>query len=95
MCCNIFLFSFLDRSPGKESLVYKYSPVSQKDEGSADETRNVLKKICENSEGLVTKETSNSMHRLVYLIRSLSEQALEGIYTSLKNKELCQSGKTL
>ncbi|KAG8186039.1 hypothetical protein JTE90_007425 [Oedothorax gibbosus] len=85
----------LYRSPGKESLVYKYSAVSRKDEGLVDETRNVLKKICEHSEGLLTKESSNSMHRLVYLIRSLSQQSLETIHASLKSKELCRSGKTL
>ncbi|GFX00330.1 vitellogenin [Trichonephila clavipes] len=85
----------LDRTPKKESLVFKYSPTVRKNENLEAEAQNILRHICENSEGLITKNTANSIHKLVYVIRGLSQASLENLYESLKNKQLCASNKAL
>ncbi|GFY75579.1 vitellogenin, partial [Trichonephila inaurata madagascariensis] len=83
------------RAPKKESLVFKYSPTVRKNENLEAEAQKILRHICENSEGLITKNTANSIHKLVYLIRGLSQASLENLYESLKNKQLCASNKAL
>ncbi|GFQ73674.1 apolipophorins, partial [Trichonephila clavata] len=83
------------RAPKKESLAFKYNPTVRKNENLEAEAQNTLRHICENSEGLITKNARNSVHKLVYLIRGLSLSPLEKLYESLKNKQLCASNKAL
>ncbi|GFU36172.1 vitellogenin-2 [Nephila pilipes] len=83
------------RTSKKESLVFKYNPAARKNDNLEEEAKNILRHICENSEGLINKNAANSIHKLVYTIRGLSEATLDNIYQSLKNKELCGSRKAL
>ncbi|KAF8784743.1 Apolipophorins like protein [Argiope bruennichi] len=83
------------RAPKKESLVFKHNPESKKNDNLEVEAQNVLKQICDNSEGLINKNAAHAVHKLVYLIRGLNEGALERIYQSLKSKQLCRSRKAL
>ncbi|XP_035206456.1 apolipophorins-like, partial [Stegodyphus dumicola] len=83
------------KTPIKESLTFKHDIRSRKDPDSVSAASDILRHICQYSNELLSKDAATYVHKLVYIIRQLDEQALESLYVNLKSKQLCTSGKAL